>query len=199
MLKIGITGGIGSGKSTVCQVFETLGIPVFYADIAARYLLEHDPELIAAIKALFGTSIYTPQGLLDRKQLGDIVFRQPELLARLNALSHPAVWRYGAQWLSSRTTPYALKEAAIFFETGSNSQMDLMIGVTAPESLRISRTMLRDHISREQVLERISRQMDEAEKMSRCDYVIYNDERQPIIPQILQIHKVLLERSRTSV
>lgn len=194
MLKVGITGGIGSGKSTVCRVFETLGIPVFYADHAARYLMEHDAKLIAGITALFGPDAYLA-GKLNNKLIGAKVFAEPDQLKALNALTHPAVLRYTDQWMSSRNTPYVLKEAAIFFETGSNKQMDLMIGVTAPEALRISRTMLRDHISREQVQERIARQMNEAEKMSRCDFVIVNDDIAPILPQVLGLHDELLKRA----
>jgi dephospho-CoA kinase len=190
MLRVGITGGIGSGKSVVCQVFETLGIPVFYADTAARFLMEQDPELIASVTDLFGAQAYEG-GKLNRKYIGAVVFGDPAKLKALNALSHPVVIRYGETWMSHQQGPYALKEAAIFFESGSNKSMDLMIGVTAPIELRIARTMERDHINREQVLERMARQMDEAEKMKLCDYVITNDDRQPIIPQVLRIHSLL--------
>jgi len=194
MLKAGITGGIGSGKSTVCQVFEALGIPVFYADTAARFLMEHDAALISDITRHFGPDAY--QGnKLNRKFIAERVFGNPAELQALNALTHPAVFRYSEQWMNSRKSPYVIKEAAIFFESGSNQQMDLMIGVTAPLELRISRTIQRDHISREQVLERISRQMDETEKMRLCDFVIHNDEQQMLLPQILSLHQVLLQRA----
>lgn len=194
MLKIGITGGIGSGKSTVCQVFETLGISVFYADAAAKYLMEHDQILIEQVKELFGESAYT-NGKLNNKMIGAIVFKDKDKLARLNAISHPAVLRYSAEWMEHCKGPYALKEAALFFETDSYKAMDLMIGVTAPKALRIARTIQRDHISEEQVLERMAKQMDEAEKMSRCDYVITNDDKQAIIPQVLALHETLLQKA----
>lgn len=195
MLKAGITGGIGSGKSTVCQVFETLGIPVFYADSSAKYIMQHDPLLRKEITALFGSAAYIGEQL-NRSLISNIVFNDPQKLALLNALTHPAVIRYGEEWMNKQTSAYALKEAALFFETGSHKNMDVMIGVTAPLPLRISRTMQRDHISEEQVLQRIAKQMDEAEKTNRCDYIIVNDDTSPVIEQVIQLHHLLLQRSK---
>jgi dephospho-CoA kinase len=194
MLKVGITGGIGSGKTTVCQVFETLGIPVFYADRAAKYLMENDAMLVDNIKLLFGAGVYQG-GKIDREKVSSIVFNKPDILERLNAIIHPATIRYGQQWMLKQTAPYAIKEAAIFFESGSYKDMDIMIGVSAPQTLRIWRTIGRDQITQEKVLERISNQMDEEEKMKRCDFVVINDDKTAILPQVLQLHKELLQKA----
>lgn len=191
MLKVGITGGIGSGKSTVCQVFKTLGIPVLQADDTARYLMANDEILIGNIRQLFGDSVYK-NNKLDRQQIAAIVFKQPGMLQQLNAIVHPAVKIYSEQWMKSQATPYAIKEAAIFFETGTNVDLDVMIGVYAPQKLRILRVVERDAVAQEQVLERMSQQMDEDEKMKLCDHVIINDDQQAIIPQVLELHRTLL-------
>lgn len=198
MLKAGITGGIGSGKTTVCRLFELIGIPVFYADEEARKIMDTDPALVAAISSLFGRDIYKDQ-TLDRKRLGEIVFNAPDKLAQLNALVHPATIEHADQWMAARqNVPYALKEAAIFFESNSHLHMDVMIGVDAPEDIRIERVIRRNHISREEVLQRMARQMNNEEKMSRCDYVIMNDDRHALIPQVLQLHETLKARSIAS-
>ena len=191
MLKVGITGGIGSGKSTVCQVFETLGIPVFYADKAARYLIENDQLIINSIRLLFGDDIYL-NGKLDKQRVASIVFKDKNILQQMNAIIHPATIRYSKQWMESQQTHYVIKEAAIFFESGSNKDMDVMIGVYTPRKLRILRIMKRDGITQEKVLERMAQQMDEQEKMKLCDYVITNDDATAIIPQVLAIHNKLL-------
>jgi dephospho-CoA kinase len=196
MLKVGITGGIGSGKSTVCQVFETLGIPVLYADTIAKQLMENDPKLRSQIIELLGPKAYEGNKL-NRDYISNIVFGDKEKLAQLNALTHPTVIAYGDTWMNShQDCAYALKEAAIFFETGSNKKMDLIIGVSAPLQLRIQRTMQREKISAAQVLERISKQMDEAEKMNLCDYVISNDDSTSIIEQVEQLHQILSEKGK---
>lgn len=194
MLKAGITGGIGSGKTTVCKVFEVLGIPVFYADEAARALMDEDAGLIAAIKALFGEHIYTG-GRLDRAALSATVFDSPQKLEALNALVHPASVAAAKGWLQRQTTPYAIKEAAIFFESGTYTDMDVMIGVSAPVEVRIARAMGRSGMSREAVLARMARQMDDEEKMRRCDFVIVNNGATAVLPQVLALHKTLLQRA----
>lgn len=191
MLKVGITGGIGSGKSTVCRVFNTLGIPVFFADSAAKYLMDNDPILMSSIKDLFGDDIYT-NGSLDRPKLSSIVFSQPELLQKLNAIVHPATIAYGNNWMEAQTSPYVLKEAAIFFESGTYKDMDVMIGVFAPKELRIYRAMNRDGATRAKIEARIAQQMDEEEKMAKCDYVIFNDDEHAVIPQVERLHEQLL-------
>jgi dephospho-CoA kinase len=196
MLKVGITGGIGSGKSVVCRVFATLGIPVFNADLAARHLLETDDHLKQQVRSLLGDDSYK-NGLPDRVKIASLVFNDPAKLAALNSLVHPATINYGEQWMLQQKAPYAIKEAAIFFESGSDKAMDVMVGVFAPMELRIERTMLRSGATREEVFNRMSQQMDENEKMKRCDHVIVNDGQQAIIPQVMSIHKVLLDRVNT--
>lgn len=197
MLKIGITGGIGSGKSTVAQIFEVLGIPVYYADQAARVLMNENPHLREQIIQAFGPEAYS-NGQLNRQYLASQVFTVKARLDQLNALVHPATIADGAQWMKQQTTPYSLKEAAIIFETGSQQYLDAVIGVFAPPALRIQRVMQRDGLSREAVLARISQQMDENIKMRLCDYVIYNDEQQLLLPQVLQLHETLLERAKSN-
>lgn len=194
MLKVGITGGIGSGKSVVCQVFHALGIPVFNADDTARYLMEHDTALVQAIQLLFGNDIYI-NGKLDRERVSAIVFSDQSKLKALNELVHPATISYSRNWIESQAAPYVIKEAAIFFESGSYREMDVMIGVSAPLTLRIERAMKRGSLPKEKVLSIIEKQMDETEKMNRCDYVIVNDDLTAVLPQVLDIHEMLLERS----
>ena len=196
MLKVGVTGGIGAGKSTVCRVFETLGIPVFYADDAAKFLMNSDAELRRLIIQAFGEAAYQNESL-NNNYLGKLVFGNPGKLAQLNALTHPAVIRFGETWMTQQSTPYALKEAAVFFESGSNKSMDLMIGVSAPLPLRIRRAMLRGDLSESQVLERVSKQMDEEEKMSLCDYRILNDDAHSIIEQVWNLHQELLQKAKS--
>ncbi|HTN18588.1 MAG TPA: dephospho-CoA kinase [Chitinophagaceae bacterium] len=196
MLKVGITGGIGAGKSTVCRVFETLGIPVFYADDAAKFLMNSDAGLRQQIVQTFGEKTYE-NNKLNRTYLAQQVFGNPEKLAQLNALTHPAVIRYGEAWMKQQQTPYVLKEAALFFESGSYKSMNLMIGVSAPQPLRILRTMQREHISEAQVLERISKQMDDTEKMRRCDYIIVNDDAHSVIVQVWNLHQELLLKANS--
>jgi dephospho-CoA kinase len=194
MLKVGITGGIGSGKSTVCQVFATLGIPVFYADDAAKHLMDNDETLVNNIKLIFGEDIYS-NGRLDRVKVASIVFKEPEKLHQLNALVHPVTINYGKQWIEKQRSKYIIKEAAIFFESGSNKEMDIMVGVYAPLELRIRRSMERTNNSRESIMQRIASQMDEDEKMKRCDYIIINDEIKAIIPQVMELHQTLLQKA----
>lgn len=198
MLKVGITGGIGSGKSIVCQVFHALGIPVFDADLAARELVNSDPALINAIKGLFGPGIYV-DGKLNRQEVAAIVFREPSKLEQLNALIHPATIAYGKAWMEQQKAPYVIKEAAIFFESGSYKDMDVMIGVFAPKELRIQRAVQREGMSPEKVQERIASQMDEEEKMKRCDYVIINDGVYPVIPRVNELHQLLLAKAKQTV
>lgn len=187
MLKIGITGGIGSGKTTVCRVFETLGIPVFYADLAAKHLMQHDPELKKALQHALGENIYE-NGILKRSYLAQLLFSNPTHLETVNSLVHPAVIRYGHQWMQQQKSPYAIKEAALFFESGSYAEMDYMITVAAPEALRIQRVIDRDNISVEEVQKRIAKQLPEKEKITRSDFVIQNDDIHPVLPQVLLLH-----------
>jgi len=192
MLKIGLTGGIGSGKSSVAQIFEVLHIPVYYADSAARDLMNQDPELKNKIIASFGPEVYK-NGILDRSYLGAMVFPDAGKLKLLNSIVHPVTIRDSEIWMQKQTTPYAIKEAALIFEAGLEKYLDFVIGVTAPESLRIQRVVERDQTTAEKVTERMRQQMDEKEKISRCNFVIVNDGVSALLPQVLAIHKTLLK------
>lgn len=190
-LRIGLTGGIGSGKSTVAKVFEVLGIPVYYADEAAKHLMNEDPQLREQLLQHFGPGTYD-NGVLNRKYLAGIVFNDPTQLELLNSLVHPVTIRDGERWMAQQTSPYAIKEAALIFESGSQSHLDHVIGVSAPDALRIHRTMQRDHITRDEVIARMGKQIKQVIKMRLCDFVIYNDEQQALMPQVMQLHEKLL-------
>ncbi len=194
MLRVGVTGGIGSGKSVICQVFATLGRPVFKADDAARLLMNTDAGLMQSIKSLLGGAVYN-NGLLDSKAVSAIIFSEPEKLQQLNALVHPATIAYAEKWISLQKAPYIVKEAAIFFESGSSKGIDVMIGVYCPLELRVQRAMARGNMPSEKVMEIVGKQMDEEEKMKRCDYVITNDDITAILPQVLALDKVLLAKA----
>lgn len=196
MLKVGLTGGIGSGKTLVADIFKVLGIPVFDADSAAKEIMERDPALVSKIKAEFGEETYTGNKL-NRKLLAEKVFSDPFLLEKLNALVHPAAIKAGLEWADKQQAPYAIKEAALMFEAGSAFNLEYVIGVYAPKSLRLSRVMNRSQLTREEVLARMSRQVDDNIKMRLCDYVIINDEQSLLIPQVLKVHEDLLAKSKT--
>lgn len=196
-LRIGLTGGIGSGKSMVSRIFELMGVPVYDADDAAKRLMNRDEELKKAIKENFGEEIYK-EGRLDRKLLASIVFNDPRKLELLNSLVHPATIRDAESWVEKQSAPYIIKEAAIMFESGVNKMMDYVVGVSAPEELRIERVMKRDGVSRKEVLRRMQRQMDEDKKMNLCDFILVNDEKQLLIPQVLELHQKLLKLSAFS-
>lgn len=190
-LKVGITGGIGSGKTTVTNVFKTLGIPVFDADAAAKKVMNEDEDLKNKIRNFFGEEAYIT-GILNRKYIADIVFKDAYKLEKLNAMVHPVTIAMGEEWMQQQASVYALKEAAIIFESGAAAGLDYIIGVFAPQHLRIQRVMQRDKVSREEVLSRMSKQIDEFMKMKLCDFVITNDEQQLLIPQVLAVHEKLL-------
>jgi dephospho-CoA kinase len=193
MLKIGITGNIGSGKTTVCKMFEVLGIPVFYADTAAKQVMVTDAELISGIKQAFGEEAYTGAEL-NRKHIANIVFNNDAELAKLNSLVHPAVIRAFDTWAGSLTNaPYVLKEAAILFESSSYKMCDYSLLVTAPLETRIARVMQRDNISRAEVEAREARQFSEEKKKELADYQIANDDEQLVIPQVLALHYTFLQ------
>jgi dephospho-CoA kinase len=188
MLKIGLTGGIGSGKSTVAKVFETLGIPVYYADDASKKLLNENDELKTAVVQHFGKEVYK-NGELDRKHLASIVFNNKEKLDLLNSLTHPIVIKDAEDWMNRQTSPYAIKEAALLFESGAAEKLDYIIGVYAPQHLRVKRVMERDGLPTEEVVKRINRQIDEEMKMKLCDFMITNNDQQLVLPQIMQLHQ----------
>lgn len=191
MLKIGLTGGIGSGKSTVAQIFEILGIPVFYADDQAKKLLDENEELKKSIIKNFGDTIYN-DGKLNRSLMASIVFNDKEKLALLNSLTHPATKIAGEEWMKKQVSPYAIHEAALIFEANVNDRLDYVIGVSAPEELRIERIKKRNNATHGDVINRIKQQMNEDEKMKRSDFIITNDEQLPLIPQVLALHEKLL-------
>ncbi len=193
-IRVGITGGMGSGKSTVAAIFATLGIPVYQADDAAKRLMNENETLKEALRKNFGEDIYS-NGQLNRSTLAAKVFNDPQQLELLNSIVHPATISDGETWMRLQNTPYAIKEAAIIFESGSQRYLDFIIGVYAPVTLRIHRSMKRDNLSKEQVTDRINRQMDDAIKMKLCDAVIVNDEQQALLPQVMKIHQQLLQLS----
>lgn len=194
MLRVGLTGGIGSGKSTIAAVFETLGIPVAYADLEAKRLMNEDPGLRDAIIRQFGADAYSG-ATLNRKFLAERVFGDPLALERLNSLVHPVTIREGERWMHDLAGhhPYAIREAALIFETRAAGHLDFIIGVYAPVSLRIHRAMGRDHTTREDILRRMRNQIDEDIKMRLCDAVIRNDEQTAVIPQVLEMHERLTD------
>jgi dephospho-CoA kinase len=197
MLKIGLTGGIGSGKSTVARIFETLGIPVYYADSAARRLMQEDKTVMAGIIRHFGEESYKG-GKLNRSYLASVVFNNEEKLALLNSLTHPATINDANKWIQQQNSPYIIKEAALIFESGSAEYLDYVIGVYAPAPLRIKRTMDRDHITATEVQSRMSRQIVEEMKMKLCDFVITNNEQELLIPQVVALHERLLNMNKES-
>ena len=190
MLKIGLTGNIGSGKTTVSKVFEVLGVPVFYADDAAKSVMVSDPALIAGIKSTFGNSSYFDNGTLNRKHIAGIVFNDAEQLAKLNALVHPATFRAFDEWVKNLKAdiPYVLKEAALLFESDSYKMCDYSITIQAPFETRIKRVMQRDHLTREEIESRESKQFSEEKKSTLTDFIIVNDDVQLVIPQVLELH-----------
>jgi dephospho-CoA kinase len=197
-LKIGITGGIGSGKTTVCKIFETLGIPVYYADDRAKALYLENLDLKNGIMGLFGIESYFSDGQLNRKWISDLAFQDPELLKKLNALVHPVVHKDGNDWhQAQKNVPYTLKEAALLFESGGDKYLDKIITVYAPKVLRIQRVIKRSEgtMTNEDVEARMAKQMSDEEKKERADFVIYNDGNEPLIHQVLAVHRLILNEN----
>ncbi len=193
MLKIGITGGIGSGKSVVCRIFNLLGIPVFEADKEAKILMTLNPGIRNSFIRLFGQDIYSPEGTIDRKKLAEIIFNDQNLLDKVNEIVHPEVRKCFIEWTDKQHAPYVIHEAAILFETDFYKMMNRSILVIAPEPVRIRRVTERDHLSPDQVAERIGRQWPDCEKLKLADFIITNDDKQLIIPQVIEIDKRLKE------
>src|ERR1700733_6030833 len=191
MLKIGLTGNIGSGKTTVSKIFEILGIPVFYADEAAKSVMVNDRQLISELKSEFGEASYFPDGSLNRKQIASIVFNNDAALARLNAIVHPATFRAFDAWMATiKDAPYVVKEAAILFESDSYKLCDQTIMVQAPLEMRIKRVMDRDGLSSAEIEKREAHQFTEEKKAQLADHIIINDDSQLVIPQVLKLHKL---------
>ena len=197
-MQVGVTGGIGSGKSLVCKIFTTLGIPVYNADDRAKELMVEDPGLRKAIIQIFGSNSYSEKGELNRKYLANLVFRDQGNLNKINNLVHPIVADDYNDWASmnEEAHPYIIKEAALLFESGSYRELNAVTVVTAPEELRIKRVLSRDpHRDRNQVVSIISKQLPEEELVKKSDHVIINDESQPLIQQVLDLHHKLIEKS----
>jgi dephospho-CoA kinase len=194
MLKIGITGNIGGGKTTISKIFEILQVPVFYADDAAKKVMVEDQILIDELKATFGREAYFKDDELNRKHIADIVFNNETKLNKLNAIVHPAVFRAFDAWTATKkNAPYVMKEAALLFESSSYKMCDYSILVTAPLELRIQRVMARSGLTRKEVESRNARQFSEEKKTELSDYVIRNDDTELVIPQVLELHRQFLD------
>lgn len=195
MLKIGITGGIGSGKTTICKIFEVLGIPVFYADKVARQIMVEDAVLVEAVKLTFGEESYFNNGALNNKHIAAIVFNKAAELEKLNALVHPAVFRAFDSWIEQvpQHIPYVLKEAALLFESGSYKMCDQSILVIAPEALKLKRVTERDGITDDQVRARMDKQFTDEEKRLMADHIIHNNEQRSLIAQVIELHGTFLK------
>ena len=187
---IGLTGGIGAGKSVVAKIFTTLGIPVFNADEAAKKMMQTSPSIKEKLIEQFGSSIYNASGL-QKEKLADIVFNDSFQLQLLNAIVHPETIQAAKDWAAKQTSPYVIKEAALIFESGAADGLFKVIGVTAPLSLRIHRVMQRDGVSKEQVEARMQHQISDTIKMRLCDYVIQNNNQEMLIPQVLELDKLI--------
>jgi dephospho-CoA kinase len=191
-LRIGITGGIGSGKTTVCQIFETLGIPVFYSDDCAKEILVSNLAVKQQIVGLFGLEAYQLDGQLNRPLISSKIFTDKHLLAQMNQIVHPAVFQAYETWQDAhRDAVYTVNESALLFETGRYQQMNANILVTCPLETRIARIMLRDQSTHEQVMRKVNNQMSEDEKLKLADYVVVNDGITLLVPQVVKVHHIL--------
>ncbi len=191
-IQVGITGGIGSGKSIVCQFFQILGIPVYSADDRAKWLMSNDAELKAKLAEEFGQESFKADGTLDRAYLAQIVFSDPEKVKKINEIVHPAVRRDFQNWAEKQAAPYVVKEAALLFETGSAAELDQIINVSSPLKIRLARVLMRDRYrSEEQINQIINQQLPDEKKNELADFVIKNSDNKLLIPQILDIHQKL--------
>lgn len=192
VLKLGVTGGIGSGKTTVCRVFSVLGIPVFSADEEARNIMNSDRVLMEKINSLAGQDLYS-NGKLDREELARLIFNDEKLLEKVNSLVHPAVFKCFRKWEEKQQAPYVIMEAAILFESGASLLVDRVLTVVTPVQERIDRLVKGKKFTKEQILERIKNQVDDEYRIKKSDYILYNSENDMIIPVILGIHNELME------
>lgn len=195
MLKVGITGGIGSGKTTVCKLLERFGVPVYYADDRAKWLMQHQENVRKQLIAVFGTAVYNTAGMLDRTYLAGVVFKDKKKLEQLNGIVHPAVYQDSKTWQAEQEhlgTVYTIKEAALLFETGSYKDLDKIVVVTAPENVRIERVMRREQTTVDQVRARIQQQMPQEEKVKRADFVIENGAWETLNVSVSELHEKLL-------
>lgn len=191
MLKVGVTGGIGAGKTVVCRMFELLGIPVLNADNLAKSFYFRK-EVKSKVEQLFGIKAYI-DNQLNKKYISDCIFREPALRNALNALLHPLVKEESDQWFLAQDTHYAIKEAALMIESGSFKSLDKLIVVTAPLDIKINRIKKRDRLTKDEILKRIEAQLPDNERTAFADWVIVNDEKQLLIPQILHVHDEMMK------
>lgn len=192
MIKVGITGGIGSGKTTVAKMFAEKGIPIYNADMRAKYLMTYDKLLKSQIIEEFGKNVYHRNGRLNRKVLASIIFNDKSQLSKINALVHPAIARDGAAWYKAQKTSYAIKEAALMIESGSHKELDILIVVTADIHERIKRVQKRDKATIKEVEARIKNQLSDADRLVHADYVIDNNDFEMLQEQVDALHKELL-------
>jgi dephospho-CoA kinase len=198
MLRVAVTGNIGSGKTSVCRVFESLGVPVFYADQEAK-LFYRDPAVLNTLSIRFGNAIITPGGSLDKSALAEIIFNDESAMEFIRQLIHPRVYEKYKQWLQAhKYYPYTIQESALVFESGSYKKFDHIILVHAPEEMLISRVMNRDKVSYDQVMQRLAHQIPQQEKRSLSHFLLLNDNTSLIIPRILDIHSVLTSTTHHS-
>ena len=198
MLKIGITGGIGTGKTFVCKIFKTLGVPIYDADSAAKHLVESDDRIKASIIEHFGSDSYTADGKYNRSYIKEIVFKNSSAKALLESIIHPPVFKDSNNWfekVDAKGFQYAIKEAGILYESNSYLDLDKIIVVDAPLEIRMKRIMNRDHISEDEALIKINIQWPQEEKVKRGDYIIQNDGLHTVIPQVYALHHILLALS----
>lgn len=190
MVKVGLTGNIGSGKTWVCQIFSALNIPIYYADLEARNLL-NSAHTIEKISKAFGNEVLLNSTEIDRKKLASIVFNDARELEKLNQLIHPQLREHFQQWTKNQNSKYVIQEAAILFENGFDHLMDKTITIASPKSIRLNRVMERDQISKEEVFARMNNQWSDEKKEKVADYIIYNDGNRMLLPQVLKIHQFL--------
>lgn len=195
MISVGVTGGIGSGKTTVCKIFEQLGIPVYYADTEAKRLMNHNKDVKSKVKNLLGKESYHRNGRLNRKHVASIVFTNKKKLEQLNQIVHPAVRNDALRWTKEQKSKYSLQEAALLVENGSYKQLDYLIVVTAPVEMRIKRVVKRDNSNFDQVKHRMDNQLPEKDKKKVADFIIDNSGEVSLIHQIWKVHRILMERS----
>ena len=192
IFKLGITGGFGSGKTTVCRVFKILGIPVFFADSEAKKIMDSDQSIKERVNSLTGKDVYL-NGTLDRTEFAKLIFNDKILLNNVNSIVHPAVFEKFDTWAGEQATPYVIMEAAILFESGASKLVDRILTVVTPLEERIARLINGNKLTREQIMDRINNQIDDAARIGNSDYVIYNSENDLILPAILKVHKEILK------
>ncbi|MEC8739221.1 MAG: dephospho-CoA kinase [Bacteroidota bacterium] len=198
-IQVGVTGGIGVGKTTVGQIFETLGAPIYKSDDRAKILMNSSDELKSQIIEAFGYDAYNRDKQLNRSYLATVVFNNPKKLQVLNSLVHPTVLEDYRNWFSEQNNvPYTIKEAALMFETDSHKSMDCIIVVTCPINLRIDRIVKRDHMKRDEVLKRIENQMSDKQRLEKAQYRVKNDGKQSIIKQTIDLHHKFLNLSKNA-